>query len=212
MTERPRRRAPSHSREAQLLDAACAVFADAGFLAATMEAIAARARSTKPTLYAHFGSKEDLYRHCSERAAENLARQLFAAQVAAGGLSLEQQVRAGTLAFFDYAAAHPHEFRLLFGSEASGTVPAARQRLMTAATDRIADLIREFAAAHDQPPWGASATLCASFIVGLTVEGARSALGAGPLSPRLAAEFATSFTVAALRHIDLSLAAAVDAG
>ncbi|MCZ4121988.1 TetR/AcrR family transcriptional regulator [Streptomyces sp. H39-S7] len=194
-----------------MLEAACAVFAEAGFLAATMEAIAARARSTKPTLYAHFGSKEDLYRHCSERAAENLARQLFAAQVAAEGLSLEPQVRAGMLAFFDYAAAHPHEFRLLFGSEASGTVPAARHRLMTAATDRIAHLIREFAASHHRPPWGSSATLCASFMVGLAVEGARSALGAGALSPRLAGEFATSFTVAALRHIDGSLAAAVDA-
>ncbi|MCM2423589.1 TetR/AcrR family transcriptional regulator [Streptomyces sp. RKAG293] len=212
VTGRPRPRAASHSREAHMLDAACAIFAEAGYLAATMEAIAARAHSTKPTLYAHFGSKEDLYKHCSERAAESLARQLFAANVAAEGLSLEHQVRAGTLAFFDHAAAHPHEFRLLFGSEASGTVPAARHRLMTAATDRIAHLIREFAASHGQPPWGASATLCASFIVGLAVEGARCALGTGSLSPRLAGEFATSFTVAALRHIDISLAAAVDTG
>ena len=45
----------------RLLDAATAVFAEEGFEGATMEAIAARAGTTKPTLYARFGSKEELF-------------------------------------------------------------------------------------------------------------------------------------------------------
>src|SRR5438309_267461 len=50
-----------------------------------------------------------------------------------------------------------------------------------------------------------SAELCASFIVGMTVEGARYALLSESLEPGAAAEFATQFVVAALRHVDPGL-------
>ncbi|MET8680347.1 TetR/AcrR family transcriptional regulator [Streptomyces sp. NPDC004647] len=193
-----------------MLTAACAVFADSGFHAATMEEIAARAGTTKPTLYAHFGSKEDLYRACGERAAATLGRRLFQAYAAAAELPLERQVRAGMLTLFGYAAGHSAAFRLLFGADPVGTVAAARERLMTAATTEIAERIRDFTERHGRGRWGVSAELCASLITGLTVEGARHALSAESLDTGSAAEFATLFTVAALRHIDPAIAEEID--
>lgn len=54
---RPRRR-----REAQILDAAEAVFAEAGFSGASMQQIAERAGLPKANLHYYFGTKEGLYR------------------------------------------------------------------------------------------------------------------------------------------------------
>ncbi|WP_205623127.1 TetR/AcrR family transcriptional regulator [Sciscionella marina] len=45
---------PVHER---LLDAACEVFAERGYRGASVDELASRAGSTKPTLYAHFGDK-----------------------------------------------------------------------------------------------------------------------------------------------------------
>jgi AcrR family transcriptional regulator len=193
-----------------MLDAACAVFAEVGFHAATMDDIAARARTTKPTLYAHFGNKDDLYRQCAEWAAGTLGTQLFQAYAAAADLPLEGQVRAGMFALFDYAAAHPAKFLLLFGADPIGTVAAARQRLTGATTEEIAGRIRDFTERHDRGRWGISAELCASLIVGLSVEGARYALFNESLNTASAGEFATSFTVAALRHLDPRIAEEID--
>jgi methylphosphotriester-DNA--protein-cysteine methyltransferase len=48
-------------REARILDAALKVFAEAGYSGATMDAVAAEAGITKPTLYQYFASKEALF-------------------------------------------------------------------------------------------------------------------------------------------------------
>jgi len=52
-----------------LLDAARSVFATNGFEAASMDAIAAAAGATKPTLYGRFGSKKALYEQAVARDA-----------------------------------------------------------------------------------------------------------------------------------------------
>ncbi|MER7818548.1 TetR/AcrR family transcriptional regulator [Streptomyces sp. NPDC096153] len=212
--ERPTsRRRPRAARptDDEMLDAAAAVFSEAGFHAATMDVVAARARSTKPTLYAHFGSKEDLFGRCADLAADTLASALFEAYAAAADLPLEQQVRAGVASFFDYADVHPARFRLLFGAYATGSAAEARQRLMSAAAQEITRRIRYFTRRHGRGTWGTSAELCASFVVGLVVEGARHTLVADSLDSASAAEFTTQFAVAALRHIDPHLADALDA-
>ncbi|WP_369243616.1 TetR/AcrR family transcriptional regulator [Streptomyces sp. R41] len=193
-----------------MLDAASSVFSEVGFHAATMDAVARRARSTKPTLYAHFGSKEDLFARCTDLAAGTLAKSLFEAYAAAADFPLERQVRAGVASFFDYAAVHPARFRLLFGSHATGAAYVASQRLMSAAAREITGLIRNFTGRHGDGPWGTSAELCAACVVGLVVEGARYTLVTESLNPASAAEFATQFSVAALRNIDPRLADALD--
>ncbi|HEY2101407.1 MAG TPA: helix-turn-helix domain-containing protein, partial [Pseudonocardia sp.] len=59
--EKPvRRRVSRAERERQILDAASAVFAERGYQAASMDAVAERVGVTKPVLYDHFGSKEGL--------------------------------------------------------------------------------------------------------------------------------------------------------
>lgn len=193
-----------------MLDAASAVFSEAGFHAATMDAVAARAHSTKPTLYAHFGSKDELFARCAELAADTLRSALFTAYSSASELPLEQQVRAGMVAFFDYATVHPARFRLLFGPHTTGTASAARLRLMSETADAITQLIRNFTERHGRRPWTTSAELCASFIVGMTVEGARHTVVTDSLDPATAADFTTHFAVAALRNMDPHRADAID--
>lgn len=61
MNSIPRREMNRRLRERQLLDAALTVFARDGYSGASMEAIAAEAGTSKPTLYKHFDSKETLF-------------------------------------------------------------------------------------------------------------------------------------------------------
>ena len=58
LSKREQNRAEKHTRA---LDAALKVFAKYGYAAATMDAIAAEAGLTKPTLYQYFPSKDDLF-------------------------------------------------------------------------------------------------------------------------------------------------------
>jgi len=59
LSKRERNRAEKHARA---LDAALKIFAKFGYTAATMDAIAAEAGLTKPTLYQYFSSKDELFR------------------------------------------------------------------------------------------------------------------------------------------------------
>ncbi len=61
MTGVPRRQFNRKAKERRILDAALSVFAATGYSGASMDAIAAEARVSKPTLYQYFGSKEQLF-------------------------------------------------------------------------------------------------------------------------------------------------------
>ena len=61
MTALPRRQQNRLNRERQILDAALMVFAATGYSGTTMDAVAAEAGVTKPTLYSYFPSKESLF-------------------------------------------------------------------------------------------------------------------------------------------------------
>lgn len=60
-TDAPRWRRRRDARPAEITDAALALFAETGFAATTVAAIAARAGVTKGTVYLYFASKEDLF-------------------------------------------------------------------------------------------------------------------------------------------------------
>ena len=66
--------APRTSRGADkrraILDAAAEVFAASGYERASIDAIAARAGVSKPTVYSHFGGKEQLFRESIALSAE----------------------------------------------------------------------------------------------------------------------------------------------
>jgi AcrR family transcriptional regulator len=106
-------RLPAAERRVQLLEAALGVFAAEGFQTATMEAVAGEAGVTKPVLYQHFPSKRELFLELLREVGARLAATVGEATAAAG--SAEGQVTDGFAAYFRFVAAHPDEFRLLFG-------------------------------------------------------------------------------------------------
>src|SRR4029079_4457111 len=71
-TPRGTRRVPRKVREQQMLEVAERAFAERGYHAASVDAIAEAAGISKPMVYAYFGSKEGLYRACMSAARERL--------------------------------------------------------------------------------------------------------------------------------------------
>jgi AcrR family transcriptional regulator len=76
------------SKRAQIMTAASQCFLEVGFGAASMDAIAQRARVSKATVYAHFASKEELFgtiiaERCRTAFGENSPIRLEHADVAA---------------------------------------------------------------------------------------------------------------------------------
>lgn len=61
MTALPKREQNRIARERRILDAALKVFADKGYVGASMDDIAADAGLSKPTVYQYFPSKEELF-------------------------------------------------------------------------------------------------------------------------------------------------------
>ena len=57
----PRRQQNRLDREKRILDAALKIFSEMGYSGTTMDAVAAEAGLTKPTLYSYFPSKESLF-------------------------------------------------------------------------------------------------------------------------------------------------------
>jgi AcrR family transcriptional regulator len=206
----PGRRSSERSTDAALLDAARAVFAESGFHAATMDTIAERAGSTKPTLYAHFGSKEDLHRTTLEREINFIAGQLFRAYESVVGLPLNQQLRVSMAAFFEFANSNPEGFRLLFGSDTGAPSAGARDWLFDAMNRRVSDLVRRFGEGHGIE-MSVSADIVGAMLIGVAFYGARQAALVSELDTGLATELATAFADAALRNIDRDVLAQIDA-
>src|ERR1041384_5592460 len=79
------RRSPAaRPTDDEVLDTAREVFAQRGYAQATMDLIAARADSTKPTLYAHFGDKAALFRTLVSREVAAIQAWVLTAYETAG--------------------------------------------------------------------------------------------------------------------------------
>ncbi len=94
-----------------MLDAAERVFAQLGFHAASMDAIAAEAGISKPMLYNYFGSKQGIYMAYLSRAGRELLTRLQAADLPDG--SLAERLDAGAHAFFAFVDEHRGGWRVL---------------------------------------------------------------------------------------------------
>ncbi|MDG3016592.1 TetR/AcrR family transcriptional regulator [Speluncibacter jeojiensis] len=203
-----RRSTRARPTDDQLLDAACAVFAERGFRAATMEQVAAKANSTKPTLYAHFRAKDALYEACLVREASTAQRWLFRRYAEAAQLGLEEQIRADVRAFFDYAAAHPYGFRLLFGAEQDPGADRTRQDLWESVTAQLSRLIGSYVAGQGRPAAEWAARIMAEMTSAAVVSGTRSALSTDAGNRAAAAELVAAFITAGLGRVDPSRMAA----
>ena len=190
-----RRRRPQHSDE-KLLGAATRVFARDGYARATVDAVAAEAGSTKPTLYARFGSKADLYRAAVEREMQGFVAQLFSAYGAARDEPVVVLIDRAVHGWFDYADQHPDGFRLLLApadaDPASGLLEQMRDRV----TDRVTELIED-ALARVEVTDPSAARLVAAMIVGACVDGARQLHADPALSTARASALAVGFVVGA---------------
>jgi AcrR family transcriptional regulator len=141
-TPRPgRRRLAPEVRRQQVLDAAVAVFSADGFHGASMEAVAARAGVSKPLVYAHGGSKEELFAACLHREAERLLRSV---ESAAGRPDEDPlaRLRRALRAFFHALTTRRSGWAVLWRQASTGPfageVDALRRRIVDQAADLVA--------------------------------------------------------------------------
>lgn len=111
-----RQRMPAAARRSQLLEVALERFAARGYHETSMEEIADAAGVTKPVLYQHFHSKQELFRELLEMEGRDLLRDVE--QRAAAETHPYQRVLAGFRAYFEFVCKRTSAFQLLFGSGA----------------------------------------------------------------------------------------------
>lgn len=175
-----------------------------------MEAIAQHADSTKPTLYAHFGSKDRLFQNCQQREADRLAQWLFTTYDESADLSMREQVHAGMRAFFDYAGTHPDGFGLLFNDHTTAGATSVRDEFLRTITERIAEQVRAVGHRHQETRPTISAELLAAMLVGIAVHGTRQALDTDPAILGRAGDLATALAATGIRHLDEQLMPLID--
>lgn len=157
-TGRRRRLAPEVRRR-QVLDAAVAVFSEEGFHGASMAAVAARAGVSKPSVYAHGGSKEELFARCLEREGERLLRTVTAAVTTvdgrfpggAGESGAEARLWLGLRAFFGAVTTRRAGWAVLYRQASAGAFAADIAAMRARIVERVASLIAE-----DLSPAGAA--------------------------------------------------------
>jgi AcrR family transcriptional regulator len=134
------------------------VFAERGFRAASVDAIAAGADISKPMLYAYFGSKEGLYRACMGRSRDAVVEAINGAALA--DEAPETRLWHGLLAFFGFVEEQPDAWAILAGAATTGADAlagdGAEARRQIAAT--VSALLRDAAAAEGVEPPALEAT------------------------------------------------------
>jgi AcrR family transcriptional regulator len=123
---------PRADRERQMMAVAEQVFAERGYVAASMDEIAERVGVSKPMLYEYFGSKEGLLVACIRLARAELLRVTSDASLRAD--TPEEMLRQGLIAYFRFITEHRQSWALLrseaavVGPSAAGEIEAVRQQ------------------------------------------------------------------------------------
>ncbi len=161
------KRLPRAVREQQMLDAAVAVFSRHGFHAASMDEIAARARISKPMVYAYLGTKEELFVACLHREATRLMEAIADAVVAGTPLTPEEQLWRGLRAFFTFVGTHRDGWSVLY-RQARGQEPFAAEvaRMRTRMVEVVAGLLTRAIEAGGATMQGGDVTAMAYALVG----------------------------------------------
>lgn len=118
---------PGPERRLQLLAEALQVFGEHGFHDSSMDQIAAAAGVTKPVVYQHFASKEDLFEAVVVAAAERLSAGIEKAM--ANATSAREQVEFGFGAILEVCARDRATFSVLF-DERSQLDASMRQQIL----------------------------------------------------------------------------------
>ena len=116
-------RLPAPARREQILDVSVQVFAHRGFHSTSMNDVADAAGVTKPVLYQHFDSKQDLYLALLDEAGARLRNAVRKA--VADATSGKQQTELGFKAYFRWVADDhdaPFTFETLLDQRRNGGV------------------------------------------------------------------------------------------
>jgi AcrR family transcriptional regulator len=180
-------RMPAAARRSQLLEVALERFAAGGYHETSMEEIADAAGVTKPVLYQHFQSKQELFLELLDTVGRDLLRGVESR--AGAETQPHQQVLAGFRAYFDFVCNRTSAFQILFGSGAriSDEFADSVRRL----EERMAAVIARFIEADINAE---HRDLLGNAIVGLAeVAGRRWVAGhsADPMDPAAADQMAT---------------------
>jgi len=116
---------PRLEREQRMLDAAEEIFGRRGFRAASMDEIAEHSGVTKPLVYQYFGSKDEIYEACVERAR---ARFMQDVEAAVAEVPPAEALPVFSARFFAHIAEHRGAWWLLYGETAGTALSTMRQR------------------------------------------------------------------------------------
>lgn len=130
-----RARLPRPVREQQMLEAASELFGEQGYHAVSMDQIADVVGISKPMLYAYFDSKEGLCAACLKRAGSDAINAISASY--RPGLTPEQSLWAGFLAFFEFVKREPSSWKLI-RSQASYDVGVFQDKVAEIHDDLLA--------------------------------------------------------------------------
>lgn len=135
---RTRARERSRERERAILDAARAVFTQAGYHGATMRAIATRAGMATGTLYLYFPGKVAVFLALVDRLEQLVLEAIVAARAGAAGTlaKLEASIRAAVAVF-----AHNRDLARIVLLQAAGASPEFEARLRKV-HDAFAEFVR----------------------------------------------------------------------
>jgi AcrR family transcriptional regulator len=134
-------RLPASARREQILDVALEVFGSRGYHGASMNEIAEAAGVTKPVLYQHFDSKNELFAALIDDVGTRMRDTI--AKATADAPDGKTQTRLGFRAYFRWVATDHAGFRLLYGGAArhDAEFTAQIRRITSDAASAIAPLI-----------------------------------------------------------------------
>lgn len=141
MADRIKKRLSGPERRLRLLRAAIDTFSQEGYDSATVEEIAVAAGVTKPVLYDHFSSKEEIFAATIEQIRDGLLQRGKAAVARESVPS--KRLRAAISVFFDLVEDDPRAARvLLISSKGPSPVATICRRVQADATIGIAQIMR----------------------------------------------------------------------
>ncbi|MFI1498321.1 TetR/AcrR family transcriptional regulator [Streptomyces platensis] len=145
MSEIDRNRAARAEARTRIEDTAARLFAERGFAGTTIGEIAAAAGLSKPMLYRHFDSKQELHLALLERHRDELAAAPVR-ELLHGAGDLDTRMTAMYDAWFGYVESHPYTWRMMFrDTTGDAEVAAFHRELQHRQRETDMALLREFA-------------------------------------------------------------------
>jgi AcrR family transcriptional regulator len=129
----------SKRTRANILAAGQAVFAEKGYSGANVNEIVARAQTTKPMIYYHFGSKEGLFAAVLEDVYARMREIEHALDLS--DLPADEAMRRLVGVTFDYCAAHPDWVMLVSVANIHAGQPISESTTIASRSKDIIDLL-----------------------------------------------------------------------